>query len=91
MKMKNFASSVAAQLFTGEHGLRFDDHHRGAQPEGWRFGDDDGVHRFEAAPLTKIGSRLRGATVGATTFGQYAEGTRRHGAKDKLTPTARAC
>jgi len=38
MKMKNFASSVGAQLFTGEHGLRFDDRHRGAQPEGWRFG-----------------------------------------------------
>jgi len=85
MKMKNFASSVGAQLFTGEHGLRFDDHHRGAQPEGWHFGDDDGVYRFEAAPLTKIGPRLRGATVGATTFGQDASLKVREGVEPRTS------
>jgi len=50
--------------------------------------DADGVHRVEAAPLTEFGTRLRGATVGVTTFGQIAGGTRRQGVKGEPTPTA---
>jgi len=43
--------------------------------------DADGVHKVEATPLTEIGTRLRGATVGVTTFGHIAGGTRRHRVK----------
>jgi len=43
--------------------------------------DADGVHKVEATPLTEIGTRLRGATVGVTTFGDIAGGTRRHRVK----------
>ena len=39
--------------------------------------DADGAQGVEAAPLPKIGPRLRGATVGDTTFGPVAEGARR--------------
>jgi len=49
--------------------------------------DADGVHGVEAAPLSRIGPRLRGATVGDTTFGPFAEGSRRQGARI-LKPTS---
>jgi hypothetical protein len=39
--------------------------------------DADGAHGVKAAPLPKIEPRLRGATVGDTTFGPVAEGARR--------------
>ena len=44
--------------------------------------DADGAQGVEAAPLPKIGPRLRGATVGDTTFGPVAEGVRRQEVKD---------
>ena len=44
--------------------------------------DADGAQGVEAAPLPKIGPRLRGATVGDTTFGLVAEGVRRQEVKD---------
>ena len=44
--------------------------------------DAHGAHRVEAPPLPKIGPRLRGATVGDTTFGPVAEGARRQEVKD---------
>ena len=37
----------------------------------------EGTHKVEAPPLLKIGPRLRGATIGDTTFGLVAEGARR--------------
>jgi len=44
--------------------------------------DTDRVHEVEAAPLSRFGPRLRGATVGDTTFGPVAEGVRRQGSKN---------
>ena len=44
--------------------------------------DADGVHGVEAAPLSRIGPRLRGATVGDNTFGPFAEGSRRRGGEN---------
>ena len=44
--------------------------------------DADGVHGVEATPLSRIGPRLRWATVGDTTFGSFAEGSRRQGGKN---------
>ena len=41
--------------------------------------DADGVDEIEATPLSKIGPRLQGATVGDTTFGPVAEGARTPG------------
>ena len=58
-------------FFAGEHGLCFTSYHCPA------LRDAEGAHGVEATPLSKIGLRLRGATVGDTTFGPVAEGARR--------------
>ena len=73
MNTKILLPRQECNFFTGEHGLCFAGYRRGAQPEGWRFD----AHKVEATPFLKIEPRLRGATVGDTTFGPIAEGARR--------------
>ena len=75
--MKILLPRQECNFFTGEHGLCFAGYCRGAQPEGWRFGTPTAPTESKPRPSPKIGPRLRGATVGDTTFRLVAEGARR--------------